>query len=163
MLRVGLRHGLRYGVVDTLENGGAVAIWLHSEGSRMSAWRMVRAGVLAAGLAMGCGNSRRVLKFLRFIGKARDISIAEPHWYLLSLAVSPERQGAGVGRALLRHGLGRAKAQGLACFLETTKERNVKLYERYGFKVSHRAPLPNGGPVVWSMVAGLAEGLHPRL
>jgi ribosomal protein S18 acetylase RimI-like enzyme len=153
IFRVGLRQSLWYGEVDTAEDCQGVALWLHSERSRMNIGQMWQAGYLRAGLAMGWGGSRRVLRFLHFIERVRLSSMARPHWYLLSLAVAPERQVRGLGTTLLRHGIARAKAQGLACYLETTRDRNVAFYEKHGFSLTRQAPSPNGGPVVWSMMA----------
>ena len=154
--RVGLRQGLCYGKVDTAEDCRAVAVWLHSEQSRMNALEMLRMGYLAAGLRMGWGSSRRVLRFLHFLEETRRNSMARPHWYLLSLAVAPECQVRGLGTMLLRHGIARAKAQGFACYLETTRDRNVAFYQKHGFSIAREAPSPNGGPTVWSMMTAAA-------
>jgi ribosomal protein S18 acetylase RimI-like enzyme len=153
LFRVGLREGLWYGEVDTAEECQGVAVWLHSEKSQMNLWRMWRAGYVAAGLRMGFASSRRVLTWLRFIERVRLSSMGNPHWYLLLLAVAPDRQVRGLGTTLLRHGIARAKSQGLACYLETTRDRNVGFYQKYGFSVALRAPTPDGGPVLWSMIA----------
>jgi GNAT superfamily N-acetyltransferase len=60
----------------------------------------------------------------------------EPHWYLPWLGVDAARQGAGLGAALLRHGLARADADRVPAFLETPNPRTVPFYERHGFVVS---------------------------
>lgn len=56
-----------------------------------------------------------------------------PHWYLMLLGVTPERQGRGVGSALLRAVLDRADREGSPAYLEATSRRNRALYERHGF------------------------------
>ena len=75
----------------------------------------------------------------------------EPHWYLDHIAVSPERQGQGHGSALIRWGLERAVRDGTCAFLETGRERNVALYEHFGFRVVEAATPPGGGPTIWFM------------
>ena len=75
----------------------------------------------------------------------------EPHWFLDHLAVAPERQGEGIGKALIRFGLDRAAAAGMCAFLETSKEGNVGLYEHLGFRVVHADDAPGGGPYLWFM------------
>jgi GNAT superfamily N-acetyltransferase len=59
----------------------------------------------------------------------------DPHWYLPWLAVTPERQGHGLGGQLLEHSLAIVDADELPAFLETPNPRSVPLYERHGFEV----------------------------
>ena len=67
------------------------------------------------------------------------------------LGVEPDRQGQGIGSALIQPVLGRADAEGLPCYLETTKERNVTFYRRHGFDVVAEGDLPDLGPPFWTM------------
>ena len=75
----------------------------------------------------------------------------EPHWFLDHIAVLPERQGEGIGSALIRWGLERAAEDGTCAFLETGRERNVGLYEHFGFRVAYAGEVSEGGPTVWFM------------
>ncbi len=59
----------------------------------------------------------------------------EPYWYLDALAVKPDRQGQGIGSALLRAAAACADADGLPLVLLTCQPRNVVLYTRHGFEV----------------------------
>lgn len=54
-----------------------------------------------------------------------------PHWYLYTIATTPESRGTGVGSALLNHGLQRAGEE--AVYLEATSTRAAQLYHRLGF------------------------------
>jgi ribosomal protein S18 acetylase RimI-like enzyme len=67
-----------------------------------------------------------------------------PYWYLSTVAVATEAQGAGLGTALLRQSLGPVDAAGLPAYLESTNPRNVSLYERHGFRATGRIELPDG-------------------
>jgi GNAT superfamily N-acetyltransferase len=58
---------------------------------------------------------------------------SEPHWYLPLIGVAPERQGRGLGAALLRPILAAADAAGLPAYLEATSPASVPLYARHGF------------------------------
>jgi GNAT superfamily N-acetyltransferase len=73
------------------------------------------------------------------------------HFYLLALGVEPEYQGRGVGTALMRPILERCDREGIPAYLESSKERNVPLYERNGFKVTEELFVPNGGSKIWLM------------
>jgi ribosomal protein S18 acetylase RimI-like enzyme len=74
------------------------------------------------------------------------------HWYLDFLGVEPDRQLAGCGSLLLRHGLERADRRDDAVFLITGSAWAVPWYERHGFETSAVEPAPGGGPEVWFMV-----------
>ncbi len=153
VFNVTLRYGLRCGEVDTLKEGRGVAIWLRSEQASMGPIQMMCAGMVVTPLVIGWGATLRLLKFLRFIEKRRLSSVSGPHWYLLSLAVFPENQAQGLGSALVKYGIARARAQRRPCFLETTNERNVTYYQKFGFSVTREGRASGAGPRVWSLLA----------
>ena len=72
------------------------------------------------------------------------------HLYLAVLGVDTDRQGAGVGSALLQPGLDLCDREGLPAYLETSKERNLAFYGRHGFDLTGDLRLPHGPPV-WLM------------
>jgi ribosomal protein S18 acetylase RimI-like enzyme len=74
-----------------------------------------------------------------------------PHWYLRYAAVAPEAQGKGWGGRAIRAGIAMAEADGLPIYLETAKESNVGLYQRFGFSITDEWDVPCGGPRFWSM------------
>jgi GNAT superfamily N-acetyltransferase len=67
------------------------------------------------------------------------------HEYLPFVAVRPERQGAGLGAAMLDHRHTRLDEQGRPAYLTASNQRSAMLYERLGY---HRLPvtidLPEG-------------------
>jgi len=63
----------------------------------------------------------------------------ERHWHLGPIGVHPELQGRGVGKALLSSFLGAIDEQRIPAYLETDVDRNVSLYEQFGFGVIARA------------------------
>ena len=72
--------------------------------------------------------------------------------YLQVLGVATDRQGQGVGSALLRHGLERVDRIGGEAYLETNSSSNVTLYERHGFVIDDAAAaLLEDGPTSWLM------------
>lgn len=145
------RDALRHGCIDVAEADRqplAAAIWL-SPGHSYPTARRLLAG-LPAYLALGALFLDRLPDFLR-LSQATGIREGEPHWYLEYLGVDPDRQGRGVGSQLLAHGLRRVDETGLACGLETSNERTVALYRRFGFEVRREARPFRSGPPVWSM------------
>jgi len=50
-------------------------------------------------------------------------------------------------RPVLEH----CDADGLPCYLESSKQRNVPFYRRHGFEVVEEVHLPGDGPPIWTM------------
>jgi GNAT superfamily N-acetyltransferase len=59
----------------------------------------------------------------------------KPHWHLDPLCVLPGLQGQGIGSALLMRFCECVDEQKMDAYLETDQPDNVRLYERFGFKV----------------------------
>lgn len=73
----------------------------------------------------------------------------DPHYYLQFIGVQPERQGTGIGSALLRAVLNRCDLEGVAAYLEAD-ERSRLLYMKHGFEATAELMLPRG-PSFWAM------------
>ena len=56
------------------------------------------------------------------------------HWHLAFLAVEPERQGQGLGTALLTHTLDWLDRGQVPAYLEATNTANRRLYTQLGFR-----------------------------
>jgi ribosomal protein S18 acetylase RimI-like enzyme len=93
-------------------------------------------------------NMRTTIQLLSLIESKHP---REPHWYLASLGTAVEQQGKGVGGALMRPVLEHCDAEGIPCYLESSKERNLPFYRRHGFEVVEEVPLPDDGPTLWTM------------
>jgi GNAT superfamily N-acetyltransferase len=89
----------------------------------------------------------RLPRVLRGLGQVEVRHPAERHLYLAVLGVEPDRQGQGVGSALIRPGLDLCDRELLPAYLETGKEENLAFYGRHGFRVVDRIDLPKGPPV----------------
>jgi ribosomal protein S18 acetylase RimI-like enzyme len=91
-------------------------------------------------------------RLLTFLGTIEDKHPDDrDHWYLELLAADVDRQGQGIGSACMRPVLERADADGIPCYLESSNQRNVPLYERHGFRVTDVVDLPDDGPALWLM------------
>lgn len=73
-----------------------------------------------------------------------------PSFYLAVLGTEPAAQGRGLGSAVLRGVLDQCDADGVAAYLESSKERNVDFYARHGFRVTGEVQLLRG-PKMWKM------------
>lgn len=76
-------------------------------------------------------------------------------WDFATIGVRPESAGQGVGSSIIAEALSHvSKSPFPRVSLETSDAKNVRLYERYGFVVSHRTEVESG-PIVWTMSAKL--------
>ncbi|MBC2904843.1 GNAT family N-acetyltransferase [Streptomyces cupreus] len=67
------------------------------------------------------------------------------HEYLWMIGVSPDRQGKGLGSALIGAVLDRCDSDGVPAYLEASSARSRKLYERLGFELlGSPLDLPDG-------------------
>jgi GNAT superfamily N-acetyltransferase len=63
--------------------------------------------------------------------------------WIENVAILPARQGQGLGRRLLRHAEDEARCRGVERLGLLTNERyldNIAMYERYGYRETHRQP-----------------------
>jgi len=154
--RAGLRQVLPEGHVYAATGGDGIAgvIGLVPPGRYpLSTARFLRHIVpVILRLPTGGFALRRAVHGLQAQGMIERMHIKEPHWYVFVLGVRPERQGEGLGRALLDPALARADGDRLPTYLETTKEQNLAFYGRFGFEVVQEAGMPGGGPPIWMML-----------
>ena len=72
-----------------------------------------------------------------------ELDLREDHLWVENVAVSPDQQGRGLGRRLLRHAEDEARRHGLREIGLLTNERyaaNIAMYTRYGYRETHRQP-----------------------
>jgi len=136
-----VRFCMKYGsVVSTSENmEGVMALTPHDKD--MTTWRIIRCGAIF--LSMRIAREAKLMQVLtKAVADAKKSLNLGPHIHLLIMGVSPESQGKGFGGQLLRALIEEAEGQELLIYLETQKEANVSLYERFGFSVEKRVALP---------------------
>ncbi|MCW5551425.1 MAG: GNAT family N-acetyltransferase [Verrucomicrobiae bacterium] len=146
----GLNYARRFGCVDLLNQGRAVAMWIPPEYSPPSWRRSFKSGLVATAFRLG-RSAMRVIRFSRFMESRRVRVMRAPHWYLFCIGVHPDQQGRGLGAALLQHGLARARTTGAPCYLETVNAGNVPFYRAHGFHELGRHEFSHCGPVIWSL------------
>jgi GNAT superfamily N-acetyltransferase len=137
-----VRFCLKYGnVVSTSANiEGVMAIAPYDKD--MTMWRIIRCGAFF--LSMRIAGEAKIMQVLtKAVEEAKESLNLGPHIHLLIMGVSQEFQGKGFGGQLLRAIIEKAETENLPIYLETQKEANVSLYEKYGFSVKKRAILPD--------------------
>ncbi|MFF8590936.1 GNAT family N-acetyltransferase [Streptomyces sp. NPDC015220] len=147
---------LAEGRIDLTEDGAACALWLSvpadgpgtADGAEGSGASGATDEAVRLREAVDPANPR-VEEITRLVVESHPRDRA--HEYLWMIGVAPDRQGEGLGGALVRHVLGRCDREGLPAYLEASSARSAKLYERLGFAFTGRAlDLPDG-PRMWPM------------
>ena len=82
------------------------------------------------------------------IGTVRG-HMAPDGFYIGRLAVQPQWQGRGCGSALLEAMIARAEPNRLVLFTSTKSERNLRLYERFGFRPFKKSTTATGVTLMW--------------
>ncbi|MEU7334225.1 GNAT family N-acetyltransferase [Streptomyces sp. NPDC007074] len=138
------------GRVDITEDGAACALWLsvpatdeHTGGDPAE-----DDGPVQLREAVDPDNVR-----VELVGRltAGIHPAGRAHEYLWMIAVASERQGEGLGGALVGSVLDRCDEEGLPAYLEASNERSRALYARLGFgDLGRPLELPDG-PLMWPM------------
>jgi len=138
-----------YGHAYVTTDGAGAALWLPPGVLTTAvppmkelkvAWPILRGG--------GPGSIWRFLQLERLMGPQHP---SEPHYYLHVVGAYRDRQGQGIGSALLADMLRRCDDEGALAYLECTNVVNLPLYERVGFKALDERPVPGGDVPIWFM------------
>jgi len=136
---------LPYGLSYCDASQSTAAIWLPPVLQKPSAEAM--AALASLNDVLGTAG-KRFARSQQAMDAARP---TEPHYYLQGLGTDPSAQGKGLASAALAPVLARADDEQVPSYLESTKERNLPLYERHGFAVTGTIDVPDDGPRLWSM------------
>jgi len=151
-----LRYNVSYGeVYATSPNLEGVAGWLHSEKAQITPWRIIRAMdpvILFNYSKVGKEILSRTTSYDNYVSSKHKSHAPFRHWYLSFLGVDPMFQGKGYASRLLRPMLTRIDQEHLPCYLETQNEKNLPIYQHYGFEVVDESTIPNTEVTNWSML-----------
>lgn len=153
LFRMSLNHGVLHGEVYAVSpDMEGIAMWSPSGVPTITLWMFIRCGGLSLLFRVGWKFLRKMRRDEAFARKLRQRLAPFPHWYLAVLGVDPKFQGKGYASRLLRPMLKRLDAANLPCYVETTIEEYVPIYQHFGFKVIHEAIMPGGGSKMWAML-----------
>jgi GNAT superfamily N-acetyltransferase len=141
----GARH-LHHAEVYTLDGTPGAAYW-----DPPGHWKTRPRDILRMAPLMLRGMGPRTINALRGLGRMEAAHAAHPdHYYLAVLGTRPDRQGEGLGTALMAPVLERCDVEGVGAYLESSKESNIPFYRRHGFEVVGEVDFPSG-PRLWPM------------
>lgn len=149
------RYGVLYGEVYATSPGlEGIAVWFPSEKAEMTLLRMIR--IWGFRLIYDYVRTRRsisrLLSYNEYALKVQNRHLHCPHWYLFLIGVDPTFQGKGYANALIKPMLTRIDKEHLSCYLETQDEKNISIYERYGFEVVQVDTVPGTDLKHWAML-----------
>jgi ribosomal protein S18 acetylase RimI-like enzyme len=152
-----IRYCLKYGeVYATSEHLEGIAACVPGDLAEMTFWRMIRSGSIRSGMKMGITMVRRTQKIMLVFAPLEADRKANmkgrAHLYLMIIGVISEFQGQGFGGKLLGALIEESEQVGVPLYLETETERNVRMYERLGFKLVNQISLPVINLPMWEMV-----------
>ncbi|MFM9366818.1 GNAT family N-acetyltransferase [Streptomyces sp. Da 82-17] len=136
---------LSEGWVDMTEDGAAAALWLHVPAGEAEEEDDTPARMRET----ADPENERAELVGRLTGAVHPHDRA--HAYLLLIAATPERQGEGLGTALIESVLERCDREGVPAYLEASSERSRGLYERLGFAFTGEAVQLPDGPRMFPM------------
>ena len=148
-----IRYGVCYGeVCATSPNLEGVAVWLPSEKADMALWRVIRSGGLSLLFKLGIKSILRQMSATDYMFSIRKRHTPFRHWFLQSIGVDPMFQGKGYASTLLKTMFARMDKEHLPCYLETQSEKNVSIYQHYGFKVVEEVTITGTEISHWAML-----------
>ena len=131
-------------------NGFAVFVPLGFTGSKTLPF-LLNGGIELL-LHSGLGIIRKLLVYENFAMKLKKKYTGHIDWYLYNLSVRKEAQGKGIAKKLLLPVLEFCDDEKMVTYLETNKESNVGMYERFGFELKETNLIPTSPVKHYSMV-----------
>ncbi|MEP6972992.1 MAG: GNAT family N-acetyltransferase [Actinomycetota bacterium] len=135
----------RRGWIRVADDGAGIAVWIPPDAREEH--EAIGAAPPGADEILGDHAEHHAA----FWGWVEEHEPAEPVSYLSHVGVAPERQGEGIGSALMRDGLARADREAVPAWLETSKAKNATYYQGFGFRTVVDEDAPGGGPHIWFM------------
>ena len=145
----GVLYGEAYASSPDLEG---VAVWLPFVNADMPPERRRDSGGLSVIPKIGMEILGRVQNYGQYSNTRHRHHAPFPHWFLQAFGVEPLLQGKGYGATLLRAMLARIDEEHLPCYLDTQNEKNVPMYQHFGFKVVEEGVIPGTEVRHWSML-----------
>lgn len=100
----------------------------------------------------GLGIIGRLLTYEKYAMNLKKEFTDNFDWYLYNLSIKKEAQGKGIASKLLRPMLKFCDDEKMLAYLETNKEKNVSLYNHYGFELKKEEFIPKTTVMHYAMV-----------
>lgn len=146
-------HALANGfIVGTSPDIEGAAIWLPSEKLERGLIDQIRFGALTTLIRQGKKTIDRQMSASLHMQSIHRHLLPSSHLYLSTIGIDEQWRGKGLASILMRPGLDMADKKKLPCYLDTHNERNIAVYEHYGFRVINESIIPDSTVRHWSMM-----------
>ena len=146
--QISVKFGSVYAPTKAIEG---VAGWLPHDKIKISNWHYIRHGALSVFFRAGKEGRRNLLRYSSLVSAKHRQHANFPHMYLFNIAIDPKYQGKGYASRLLKPMFVKLDENNLPCYLESP-ERNLALYEHFGFEVVEHVSLPENDNDMWLML-----------
>jgi GNAT superfamily N-acetyltransferase len=144
-----IKYAMLYGDVHTNPDVSGFVCWLHPEKTDLSYWGALVSGFLLAPFRWGFKNYKRVFECEDYTSNVHKRLMDRPHYYVWGAAVEPTHHGKGIGTQLMQPGIERADQQGVPIYLETHDPKNIRFYEKLGFRLIQEDRVPKHNLPFW--------------
>jgi len=146
-----IKHGLAYATSENLEG---ITLWLPPDKVYHSTWTMMRYGGFYTMRKVGLKLKvmKRTMMVFNYEEERHKHLVPYDHWYFQNIAVKPEEQGKGYGGLLISTMLKTIESEGLPVYVDTNTEKNVSIYQKYGFEIIEHGIIPETPIPLWCML-----------
>jgi len=139
VLSVCLEYGKVYASSKKLEG---VSAWLPPGKAPFGSWQIIRSVPLSVLFKFGRQGASRMQAYGKYVDNLHRKLVPYPHWCLQIIGVDPAYQRQGFSSRLVRPILERIDREQMPCFVETNSEKNMIIYQRFGFEVISENTIP---------------------
>ena len=152
-LSLAVYSGIRYGeVYATSENLEGIAIWIPSINYPLTFRKMLRSVPISKIFGFSRYGGYKLRLFNEYIDTVHQQQTPFKHWFLQAMGIAPRFQGKGYASELIRPMLNKIDKEHLPCYLETISEKNVSIYEHFGFRTVDKSTVTETQLINWSML-----------
>lgn len=153
LLSLSVYVGIKYGEVHTTSsNWEGIAIWIPSDNYPITIWKILCSVPLSIIFGLVRHGGSKMKGFGDYIDGVHQRLAPFKHWFLMEIGVDPRFRGKGYASRLITPMLSRIDEEHLPCYLETTDQKNISIYERFGFKIIDKSHVPQTNFTSWAML-----------
>lgn len=130
-----LNYSISMAFITSSQLEGIVVCMHSNKRIKRHFWQIVSSRAIWPVIKIGIKALRIMQAQDHFIEQKHKELVTDKHWYLAVLAVDPQHQEKGHASKLLNEMLSNIDEEGLPCYLETGGEKNISMYQHFGFEV----------------------------
>jgi N-acetylglutamate synthase-like GNAT family acetyltransferase len=137
-----LNYSISMAFITSSQLEGIVVCMHSNKRIKRHFWQIVSSRAIWPVIKIGIKALRIMQAQDHFIEQKHKELVTDKHWYLAVLAVDPQHQEKGHASKLLNEMLSNIDEEGLPCYLETGGEKNISMYQHFGFEVVDEFVVP---------------------